>query len=480
MAEHQLERDAISHHLALGAGGAVDRPDGAWQAKGIASRCTRFSCAVGVESTAVAFGRRPWRRLRYRASGLRGLASSRSRPDPEIASVRAGMTVGRDTRALWADGPWSAAAFVGVATAVWIVVAASAAWLSASRWLLRAQWAFFPGRPWFGGWVRFDGDWYGLIALHGYSYRPGHRSAIAFFPAYPLLMRAIGAITGNVYLAGIVITVGCGLAAAVFFERWAAELIGRNAARTGLVLLLVYPYAFYLYGAVYSDALFLAVAIGAFLLVEHDHPVAAGLLGIVATAGRPVGAVLVLGLVVRVLERRGRDDVSAGIRSLPFGPVAGVLLALAGLGAWSGYLWQRFGDPFAFVAVERGWGQEPGLRTWFKAQFFDDLGKIHDVPHTLLYLAHPMAMLLALALVPLVWRRLGKGYGVYTATVLLVPAISTSNFWSMGRYALAAFPCFAVAGELLARRRVRVPTFIVSAMLLLGLSSLYARGVYVA
>ena len=382
----------------------------------------------------------------------------------------------------WADAPRSAVVFVGIATAVWIVVAASAAWLSASRWLLEARWEFFPGRPWFGGWVRFDGDWYGLIALHGYSYRPGHPSAIAFFPAYPLLMRAIGAVTGNVYLAGIAVTVASGLAAAVLFERWAAELIGRKAARTGLVLLLVYPYAFYLYGAVYSDALFLAVAIGAFLLVEHDQPVAAGLLGIVATAGRPVGAVLVLGLVVRVLERRGRGNIGAGIRSMPVGPVAGVLLALAGLGAWSGYLWQRFGDPLAFVAAEGGWGQAPGVRTWFKVQFFTDLGKIHDVSHILLYLAHPLAMVVALALVPLVWRRLGKGYGLYTAMVVLLPAVSTANFWSMGRYALAAFPCFAVAGELLARRtvRVRVPVLIVSAMLLLGMSSLYARGVYVA
>ena len=34
-------------------------------------------------------------------------------------------------------------------------------------------------------------------------------------------------------------------------------------------MLLLYPYAYYLYGAVYPTALFLAAAIGAFVLLDH-------------------------------------------------------------------------------------------------------------------------------------------------------------------------------------------------------------------
>ena len=51
----------------------------------------------------------------------------------------------------------------------------------------------------------------------------------------------------------------------------------------------------------------------------------------------------------------------------------------------------------------------------------------------------------------------------------------------MGRYALAAFPCFAMAGLLLAdRTRVRRIVIATSGAALLVLASLYARGVYVA
>ena len=373
----------------------------------------------------------------------------------------------------------STGAFARVVAVVWIVVAASAAWLPGSRATTRTKkWAFFPGRPWLGGWVRFDGGWYRSIALHGYSFHPGRRSAVAFFPSYPLLMRAVGIFTGDVLIAGIGITVLSGLIAAVIFERWASERMGREAAWSGLVLLLVYPYAFYLYGAVYSDALFLAAAIGAFALLEHDHPVGAGFVGIVALAGRPVGIALLIGLIVRAVELRHAKVTSTRSQRWPLG---GVLIALAGLAGWCGYLWERFGNPFVFVATERGWHQAPGLRTWLKIKFFEDLVHIHQPAQMLLYLAHPAMTLLALALVPIVWRRLGPGYGSYSAVVLLIPAISTSNFWSMGRYALAAFPCFAVAGALLANRpKAHRLVLMASAMLLLVLSSLYARGVYVA
>lgn len=373
--------------------------------------------------------------------------------------------------------------FCGLAVILWLVVAASAAWLPLDHPSRAASWAFFPGRPWFGGWVRFDGGWYRAIALDGYSYHPGHMSSVAFFPSYPILMRAVGAVTGNVLIAGISITVGAGLSIALLFGQWATRLIGVRAAWTALILFLVYPYSLYFYGAVYSDALFVAAALGAFVLLERGHPALAGLVGIVALAGRPVGVALVLGLAVRAVELRNRADVETGRRSSRFrlDGVGGVFLALLGLGGWCGYLWARFGDPFVFAATEGAWHQEPGPRTWFKLMFFGDLTRIAEPGRMIVYLAHPIVTVLALALVPIVWRRLGRGYGVYTATVLLIPAISTTNFWSMGRYALAAFPCFAAAALVLTDRTIARRLVIAGSTVgLIVLTMLYARGVYVA
>ena len=294
-------------------------------------------------------------------------------------------------------------------------------------------------------------------------------------------MRVVSVVTGNVLIAGIAVTVGCGLIAAVLFAKWATELVGARAAWIGLVLLLVYPYSLYLYGAVYSDALFLAAAIGAFVLLERGHPVWSGLVGVVALAGRPVGIALLLGLIVRSVELRQAAIADPDREPGGVATGAGVMIAASGLVGWCGYLWVRFGDPFVFAASEGAWHQEPGPRTWFKLMFFGDLTRIDTPGRMIVYLAHPIVTVVALGLVPFVWRRLGRGYGVYTAVVLLIPAISTANFWSMGRYALAAFPCFAVAGLLLADRTlVRRTVIVTSGGALLVLASLYARGVYVA
>jgi hypothetical protein len=60
-------------------------------------------------------------------------------------------------------------------------------------------------------------------------------------------------------------------------------------------------------------------------------------------------------------------------------------------------------------------------------------------------------------------------------------AFSTKDFFGTGRYALAAFPCFAAAAEVLAvRPRLRTGVLALSAAGLLVMTSLFARGSYLS
>ena len=233
--------------------------------------------------------------------------------------------------------------------------------------------ATFRGAGLLEGWYRFDGNWYRLIVDEGYRYfGPDNQASVAFFPAYPTLMAAVSWVVGDPVFAGIVVTFCCGLGVAVLFYRFCVEELGVEVARTALPVLLLYPYAWYLYGAVYADALFVLCVLGAFLLVEHDHPVWAGLVGAVATAGRPVGAAVLLGLVAVLLERRGvlrlgfvdraRRNPPAAARA--DGPVVdlrrlrpadvGVLLGIGGVAGWCRYLWRTVARP---VPVREGAGR---------------------------------------------------------------------------------------------------------------------------
>jgi hypothetical protein len=356
----------------------------------------------------------------------------------------------------------------------------------------------FAGSAVLEGWFRFDGGWYRYIADNGYFFDDVSRqSPVAFFPAYPLAMRGVSVVLRDTVLSGILLTLACGLGATVLFYGWVRDKFDEPTARIAVLALLLYPYAWFLFGAVYGDALFLVAAIGAFVLLERDHPVLAGLAGAVATATRPVGLAVVVGLVVLTLARRGGLRGWRDLRPRD----AGVLLSLGGIGAWALYLWVRFGDPILFSRIQGapGWDQGEGVRTWLKVPFFDRLPHLpfwlsdswsgsntHNAQpwtesvYSLGLILQALALVGAVVLVPLVVRRLGWGYGAYTLTLLLIPLVGTKDFQGVGRYVVAAFPCFAVLGQILSgRSRPRLVWLIGSGGLLLLLSSAYARGYYV-
>jgi len=286
-------------------------------------------------------------------------------------------------------------------------------------------------------------------------------------------------VVGDAVLAGFVTTLAFGVAATVLFHRWAADEVGPARARWALAAFLLYPCSFYLFGAVYADALFLAALLAAFLLVERDHPWLAGLAAAVATGTRPVGLAVAAGVWARAVERRG------GWRNLGRRD-AGLLLAPAGVVAYAAWLWARFGTPLAFMHAEQGWHQAPGWRTWMKVEWFRGMWRwvtrwgVLD-PKGLHLLGHALVTVVALALLPRVFRRFGRAYGLYTAAVVAGCALSTANFVGMGRYVMAAFPLFALAGDLLSSRpRLRVALLGASGTALVAFTHLHARNLLIS
>lgn len=290
-----------------------------------------------------------------------------------------------------------------------------------------------PGLP-FVALSRWDAGWYGGIADNGYWMTPGQQSPVAYFPLYPLAIRALAWLGLNRWVAGSLITFTAGVLSLLLFHRWLSKVASAQSV-TAWLLLVSYPYACYLYGVVYSDALFLLLVVAAFYALESDSPIGAAVLGAFATACRPVAPAVVLGLLVRSLERRRKAGLP--IRFVDLVP------GLAGLGlvAYMVFLQQKFGDPLAFAHVQGapGWEQSPGWAAWLKDEWFHQMHVGHWTVKLRLG-AHAFVTLGALALVPAVFKRVGWGYGLYCLIVLALPALSSKDFQGMGRYAIAAFP----------------------------------------
>jgi len=348
------------------------------------------------------------------------------------------------------------------------------------------------GRRWLSAFSWWDGWWYVGISRRGYRFFSADRqSPVAFFPLYPLMIREVAGLAGGALRGAFALSLASGLGATVLFHRWCVGKLGPAPARVAVLLLLAYPFAFYLMGAVYADALFLLTAVAAFVALEEDRPVLAGMFGALATATRPVGVALVLGLWVLALERKGVlgrrrfDPAGWGRPARRFRPAdLGLLLAPAGLAAFCAFLWIRFSRPFAFLdtAGARGWDQPPGFHTWFKVHW---VKAVWHGPWNTGHFGHLLANFLATAVVaafiPAVFRRLGLGYGIFVTIAVVATAVSTKDFVGMGRYTLAAFPCFAVAADMLSRRpRLARAVLAVSAAGLVLAAQLHARGTIVS
>src|SRR5688572_27974358 len=109
---------------------------------------------------------------------------------------------------------WHAAAlFVAIAALLYLVMGVVAPRLPEASGLRLAP--AFTGPDWLAGWAQWDSGWYHRIASDGYSWVAGQQSTVAFFPAYPLVVRAFGVLVDDPYLAGIAVTFLAGLGVAV-------------------------------------------------------------------------------------------------------------------------------------------------------------------------------------------------------------------------------------------------------------------------
>lgn len=351
-------------------------------------------------------------------------------------------------------------------------------------------------------WFRYDAGWYSYIADHGYYFKGAHhQSPVAFFPVYPLLSRLMAPVAGSTSLALYMIAVLAGLLAILLFARWVWFRLQRRSAVVAVSLLMLYPYAFFLYGSMYAESTFLSLTIGAFLALESRWYLLAGLLGAGATACRPVGAAVAVGLVVRMFEMRAERRTGRtgevkheGLRVIACRPrfvdllcswrgkLSEWLVFVSGLGvvAYMYFLWRAFDTPLAFVEVEGapGWDQGQGPTTWLKFQLFHRLFT-NNPAGFLSLLVQGIMVIGGLVLLRRVFRLFGWGYAAFTFVALFLPLLGTKDFYGSGRYVLIAFPLFAALGDLLARQSrswVRWGFLAANGTALMFASMLFTRG----
>ena len=326
-------------------------------------------------------------------------------------------------------------------------------------------------------WVRWDAVHY--LALADVGYAGVSVGDTVFYPLYPVLVRAAAAalpLAG----AGLLVSTLAAVAALAGVYVLAERHYGPEAGRWAATALAVYPTALFLV-APFTEALFLALTVWAFVAAEQGRWLRTGALAGLAALTRGPGLLTVPALAWLALRQwraaRGSQWALALRASL------GLLLAAGG------------GLAFLVYRQARGWPPMGAvLRAYSGVELLDPVRgvayavaqvlRVPDVP-TVLDMVSAVVFGVVLVLLARQARWRNGAWLIYFGLNLLFDlskhSLTAAAWQSLARYVLVLFPAFVVAGAWLARQtqRVRFIYVTLSSAGLLIVSVLYVLWIFV-
>lgn len=387
----------------------------------------------------------------------------------------------RSFRSRWLSPAWSATARVWAVSRFSVIAVG----------FLAVPTIGFPGSPPVGPWdstlldlpARWDATWYLDIAVHGYrwSAATSEQQNVAFFPGFPLTMRAGGGLLGayprgldqrrfeqRLLMGGWLVALGTFWWALVYVYRWSDARGGSGVAQATVTLLAAYPFAVY-FSAPYSEPLYLLATTAAFFHFERSEWCRAAVWGFVTGLTRPSGVLLTAPLALVALRAQTRTSFFSWPQ-----PAAYLALAAppAALALHMLYLRQLTGRWFAWTEVQVAWGRTYEVAQWLRLEFVHlaDVGVLRYLEGAPVTTMNGLAALMALVLLWRVTKAAGPPYTLFVL-VNLVPAIASGGLLSVGRFTSTLFPLFFALAVLIRDRQlpVWVVAFAVGQGLIAGL-----------
>jgi hypothetical protein len=297
-----------------------------------------------------------------------------------------------------------------------------------------------------------DAWFYRWIAISGYqapSIDRAPKNTWAFFPLYPLLIRALGG-GGAAFPIVAMITSNAALLLALFAVAAAGRELGladEEAERAAWYIAL-FPTS-YFFSLPMTESVFLLLSAASFLAAARQRWWGAGIAGGLATATRVIGICLLPALLLLPFQRTQR----------PSRQQLWILLVPIGVLTFVYFLYLRTGDPLAFVHAQTLWGRASSAR-------IDPAGLpsglVVSKPWNFIALNVAAGLLMVAAGIAFLIRRQWS-FAVYTLLSVAVP-LSTGSLQSLARYALVDFPLFywlAVVCRTSARDRALTAAFVV-------------------
>lgn len=284
-----------------------------------------------------------------------------------------------------------------------------------------------------------DSLWIINIARAGYEKEPFNTNiqhTWAYFPLYPLLLRALAWLTGDLALTGIVLSSTLFLFGLILLYRTVIAFNYDPAVADRTVFYLAAFPVSYFFSLAQTESLFLLLTVGCFYAAKRERWWLAGLCGALASATRFAGVFLLVPLAVMYWQgMRGRNGrLKADVASL--------LLVPVGLIAFMIYLRSITGNPLAFAEIQVTWGHDPGMFWRPLLAYLTDPFRVSvrwDF-RLLNFAAAVMTLICSLILL----KKRQWAFALYSLISILVPLSYQATLQSIARYSMVIFPVFVV------------------------------------
>ncbi len=260
--------------------------------------------------------------------------------------------------------------------------------------------------------AKWDSRFYLSIARFGYL----EQTHTAFFPLYPLTIRAVTLLGFSPLTSAVLLSWGC-LIGAYYFYLKTTSLLFKNKALPllqNILLFALYPASVFLL-AVYTESLFALLSLGSIYFVLRKRYYLAATLAALTCTTRLNGLFVLALLAIMMYEHK------EPIRKIIVFSAVSIIPLLC----YMGYLWQSFGSPVQFLIAEKSWGR-------FGGSYISTLGSSITIFSAIGFI------LLVLTLIYWV-RRHRWSFSIYTFLYILTP-IASGNFDGLSRYIFMVFP----------------------------------------
>ncbi|MFV1917683.1 MAG: mannosyltransferase family protein [Patescibacteria group bacterium] len=336
-------------------------------------------------------------------------------------------------------------------------------------------------KPYLWAWVNFDGEHFLSIAYRGYQ-----PLTYFFFPVYPLITKYAAYFLGdsftNLAVSGLIVSNISFFVALMGLWKLFKLDYRKDVVLLAVILLLSFPASFY-FASLYSESLFLALAVWSLYFARKKNWILAGLLGGLSTATRLVGIALVPALIAEAWIQYKKDKKTNMVQ-----PIIGTLLVPLGILAYMYFLNLKTGDPLEFFHSVGIFGEQRStslilLPQVFYRYFFKILPNLNYnyFPVVFTTFFELITALILTFLSILAFFRLRLSYAVYLLVGFIIPTLSGS-FSSLPRYVLTLFPAFLLTAVYLSRlkRNYRIIFTLITVIFLGIATALFARGYWVA